>query len=553
MVLGKILNAIRGGDSAALVWNPWDPLVAADPAAWEVALSAARGGKRVLVAPGAGGFHLGVLVESSLAAALTLRGAEVDILLCDSALSGCQMTEITSASPEALRGAPPQPRCSKCEKRGRNLFAPLGLKTLWVGELVSPAERAEAERISEAVPLEEVSSYRYRGLAVGEHAAAGALRYFARGDFEGEPHAREILRHYLRSALITVFAVEAALERGKYQVACFNHGIYVPQGLIGEVCRSRGVQVVNWNPAYRKSSFVFSHGDSYHHTMISEPVSTWEGLEWSSRLERDTLAYLRSRRLGTEDWIWFHHEPVEDTERIAREVGLDTRRPTIALLTNVFWDAQLHYGSNAFGNMLEWVLETIRYFARRPDLNLAIRVHPAELRGGIPSRQLLVPEIARVFPELPENVRVIGPENEISTYGLAELANAVLIYNTKTGIEVSSLGIPVVVAGEAWIRGKGFSLDASTREEYFRILDSFPLESRLDAPTLLRARKYAYHFFFRRMIPLPFIDQPEKGGKFQVSLSSLEELRPGVWKGLDVITEGVLEGRPFVYPSEMMG
>ena len=77
------------------------------------------------------------------------------------------------------------------------------------------------------------------------------------------------------------------------------------------------------------------------------------------------------------------------------------------MLTNVMWDAQLHYRANAFPNMLEWVIQTIRYFIGRPELQLLIRVHPAEIRGNLPSRQPLVAEIQREFPRLPRNVIVI--------------------------------------------------------------------------------------------------------------------------------------------------
>jgi len=214
------------------------------------------------------------------------------------------------------------------------------------------------------------------------------------------------------------------------------------------------------------------------------------------------------------------------------------------------WDAQLHYRSNAFPSMLAWVQETIRYFERRPELQLVIRVHPAELRGGIPSRQLMALEIRKAFPRLPPNVFVVGPESQVSTYGLVEQCNAAIIYNTKTGMEISSLGIPVIVAGEAWIRGKGFSLDASSPDDYFRILDRLPLSGPLSADQLRRARKYAYHFFFRRMIPVPFVEQSEKGGPFKLSCGSLKDLLPGRLKGLDVICNGILKGAPFTYPAE---
>jgi hypothetical protein len=66
------------------------------------------------------------------------------------------------------------------------------------------------------------------------------------------------------------------------------------------------------------------------------------------------------------------------------------------------------------------------------------------------------------------------------------------------------MGIPVIVAGEAWIRNTGVTIDVGSQEEYFRALDRLPLPGRLPPETVRRARQYAFHFFFRRMIPIPF-------------------------------------------------
>ena len=518
---------------------------------WKKNTQSSQIGMRVLIASSMGGFQQGVLLESTLSVALTLRNADVDILLCDSYLPACQLTEIGKVSPEDLLSHFPQQRCSTCAPDGKSQFAPLGLQVYWFSQLVSSEKLRIAEELSSFIRLDDISEYRLDGLSVGEHAQAGALRYFARGDFHAEPMAEKILRLYLKAALLTVFATRELIRKNKYEVAVFNHGLYVPQGLIGEVCRQEGIRVVNWNPAYRKHCFIFSPGDTYHHTMISESVSTWENIQWTPEIEKRTMDYLKSRWQGTEDWIWFHDEPEEDIDKIVQETGANPLLPWVGLFTNVMWDAQLHYRSNAFPSMLDWVLQTIAYFDKRPEVHLLIRVHPAELRGGVPSRQPLVAEINRMFAQLPPNVFVISPESQISTYALAQHCNAALIYNTKTGIEISSMGIPVVVAGEAWIRGKGFSIDASSPDEYFSILDQLPFSTKLNHLDLERARKYAFHFFFRRMIPLPFIQSTEKF-KFTLDIQSIEQLKPGYSPGLDVICEGILRDKPFVYLAERM-
>ena len=75
---------------------------------------------------------------------------------------------------------------------------------------------------------------------------------------------------------------------------------------------------------------------------------------------------------------------------------------------------------------------------------------------------------------------MIPPESQVSTYAAVAGVDAAIIYGTKTGVELTSVGIPTIVAGEAWIRNKGLTLDASSPEDYFQILDT-PAAGRADA------------------------------------------------------------------------
>ena len=108
----------------------------------------------------------------------------------------------------------------------------------------------------------------------------------------------------------------------------------------------------------------------------------------------------------------------------------------------------------------------------------------------------------------------------------------------------------VIVAGEAWIRNKGLTHDASTPDEYFQLLDKLPFRTQLDSTVLARARRYAYHFFFNRMIPLPFIEPKTHYPIYCLKLTKLDHLFPGQSKGLDTICNGILQGKPFVFNND---
>jgi hypothetical protein len=536
------LHARRGA------YPDFSTLIAELPELWQSARAAAAGGPRVLMASSIGSYAHAVTLESALAAALTFRGAEVHALLCDGSMTACAECD-ASLYPDISRfvaHGPARDLCRDCLWPAERVYGQLGIKVHRYGDWLTPDDRADARRLAVAFPYDEIRNLTLDGLAIGEHAYAGALRFFATASLDDEPGAEAVLRRYLEASLLTVSATRTLLRAVGFTSAVFTHGIYVPWGIIGEVARQERVRVSTWNVAYRKRRFIFSHDDTYHHTLMNEPRSHWENNALTPAQDSELMKYLKTRRDGLFDWIVFHRPTTQDADAIATQLGVDRSKPVIGLLTNVSWDAQLHYPANAFPNMLEWLVETCRYFATRPDLQLLIRVHPAEISGFPPSRQPILGELKRRLPTLASNVIVVPPESGISTYAVMSLCNSAIIYGTKMGVELTSVGMPVIVAGEAWIRNKGLTEDASSPEEYFRILDRLPFPGPLGPAQLARARQYAYHFFFNRMIPLPFVEPKAGYPIYRLKLETLKHLFPGESRGLDTICDGILGKGTFV-------
>lgn len=530
----------------------WKPIIKKSRNTWAKELKVANNGKNILLATSTGS-HLAVnILDSALAAALTLRGENVHVLLCNKDMPACMACEANWYPDQAkfIVSGPRNSSCVGCFSPSARMFGDLGIDVHSYGEVLTDADKEEARSKATTIPYVDIQNYRENDVGIGEHAMAGALRYFAKGSLEDEPYGEGVLRRYLEAAILTQRSTSKLLVKLNIKVIVAHHGIYVPQGIVAETARAMGVRVVTWNPAYRKKCFIFSHDSTYHHTMMDEPVSTWEGLDLNPALRKKTETYLVGRATGKDDWIWFHKNPEFSCDQELIDLGVDPSIPIIGLLTNVIWDAQLHYRPNAFGSMTEWLIGTISYFADHTDLQLIIRIHPAERTGAIKSRDSAQAAIARAFPTLPANVFIIAPENPISTYALIPRFNAAIIYGTKTGIEITCMGKPVIVAGEAWIRGKGLTEDASSPEEYFKILDNLPYAHGLNEAAVERSIKYAFHFFFRRMIPLDFMKPLAGWPPYQLQISSLDDLRPGKSKGLDVICNGITEGTPFIYPAE---
>lgn len=536
----------------------WRTILGPDWQRWEAVRNEVRArsdAPRVLLATSVGVHAAASSFDSYLAVALTMRGARCDVALCDAELPACLAADYTwypNLGQFARRGSLDD-LCTACFGPAHKLFGKegLGLSVLRYSALLNDSDRTRARRMAERTPVDAIEDLTLDGIAVGEAALSGALRFFARGDLEHGADKEAILRRYLEAACLALFAMRALLATERYDVVVGHHGIYVPQALVAAAAHEAGVRFVTWNPAYRTGCFIFSHGETYHRAMLTEPTSEWENLRLNDEELGRLMRYLSDREDGTQDWITFHPADASTSEAIISDIGLDPHKPVVTLLTSVTWDAQLHYRQRAFKNQVEWVLATIRHFAKRPELQLVIRIHPAEVTGSLPSHQPIYTEIKAAFPTLPSNIAVVKPSDRISTYALAASSDAVIIYSTKTGIELTARGMRAIVAGESWLRGKGIGYDCVDAESYENILAMLPFGRQLDTDRTSRAQLYAYHFFFRRMIPLPGFRRARLPGlPFEITSQKLACFEPGNSAALDVICRGVLTGNPFVFDSK---
>jgi hypothetical protein len=486
---------------------------------------------------------------------LHLRGAQPHFLLCDGALAACEEANHYhfGVTPEFGEHGPGRTLCPYCHGTGKDIYSQLPLPLHWYGEFTSTEESKEDLVRARGMSTEDCFGFELGGMPLGEHVRAGVLRYFKRGTLD-ELDPREVqaaAARYLAGALTTARVLGRVIDRLKPEVVVAHHGIYVPQGIVDLVARARGLRIVNWGMAYRDRSVIYSHHDTYHRTMLHEPTSLWDSRPLTEPQAKEIEEYLARRRAGGDIGVKWTAElrdvsGLDASDRnLLRALGLDPAKPVYGLLPNILWDAGIYYGTPVFETMLDWLFVTVDHFLRDMNQQLIIRVHPHEAQPRH-TYQKVIPELERRYGRLPDTIRVVAPEDPTSTYRLMDLCRAVLVYGTKTGLEIAAAGIPVVVAGEAWIRNKGFSMDVVSREHYEEILAKAYNMHRLSADIVARARRYAYYFFFERMIPVPGIDS---GGGWppKLALESLGELMPGAHAGMETICDGILKGKDFIY------
>jgi len=505
--------------------------------------------KKILIATSTGGHRLALSSEILFGLSLKVRNADVDFLLCDQALdacSECTYFDFKSSGDFIKYGA--SLKCPSCWHTGNNSLKSAGIKTLKYLNYLTSDNLREINNIIKKTNLDEIKKFKIEGISIGEHANAGALRYHAKGYLDNTENELAILKKYFISALKTFFIAKNLFKSKKFDTVVLNHGIYVPQGIISEVARKNNVNVVTWFTAYKNKSFLFSHDETYHKSLLKEPSKEWEDIEFKINEENKLNDYLSSRKIGSNDWVYFHNKDPNFNFEIKNYNSLKETK-FVSLFTNVVWDAQLFFDQNIFDDMLDWLFKTIQYFIDQNKI-LVVRAHPAEISGTLPSKQKISDEIKKKFGKLANNIVFIAPENPISSYSIIEKSEFCIVYGSTIGTEIAAMGKNVLVGGEAWIKNKEISFDPKTKSEYFDLMSKLILNPKMDEKTHKRAKMYAYHFFFKRMIPVNLIDvEKKKNKKFIITNENIKKIFPvnNFDKGIDTICDGILNQRSFIY------
>ena len=228
---------------------------------------------------------------------------------------------------------------------------------------------------------------------------------------------------------------------------------------------------------------------------------TLEEQQWKS------IKTLYSSRQQASLWENFSRRwqglPSQGETSVRKELHLD-ERPVALLAANVIGDS-LTLGRQIFSNsMTEWLEGTIRYFAKRQDVQLVVRIHPGEKYTKGPSVRDIINE---TLASLPEQIHLVPADANINTYDLVEIAHFGMVYTTTVGMEMAMSGVPVIVAGKTHYRNKGFTQDPNTWQDYYATLDQMltsQQKCRLAKADVDKAWNYAYRFFFEYPCNFPW-------------------------------------------------
>ena len=450
-----------------------------------------------------GGMPLLLHVEASIAAAMKLRGYNVHAVICNAPYRGCAIRTVQEGVPIAKwRDA-----CPTCTRKTTSVLEQMGIPYSYNGDFLTDEERDELWQSTADVTWDTLDTLSYNGLNVGSNVRSSITRYLQGAALTGH---EAIVREYAYSGLVSACAASRAIDRFNPWRIFMSHGTYIDWGPAIHTAFERRIPVTGWKASYLSWHFYLRHVEDPTRIDFKKlSRQCWNGIRERELTDRESARldkFLMDRYHNKISFDMKHLKTYRADVSELKKKYAPSGKPIWAVLAHINWDSVSDYAPMAYPSFDEWMIDTIRHAIRIPDVQWLIKVHPIEAWDNPASGVQRL--IEREFPSLPDHVRVIPAEEDISPANLFELIDGgVTVYGTA-GLELALMGKPVILGGEAHYGGLGFTHEGRSPITYRELLVRAARLGPLTEKQRRDVRKYAYSHFIQRQVPLEIVHDP---------------------------------------------
>ncbi len=365
---------------------------------------------------------------------------------------------------------------------------------------------------------------------------------------------KDKLKNYVYNIIIVIEGMKNILESVEPDIIVSNDSFYYEWAVVEYLAKKRGIPFYNQWSGGRKMGWAYNMDKPAMELNFDDTWDYYKNISLQSHQSNTVKKFLANRFKGN-DMVFNTAKPnlqetVYDDENI---LLLDSSKPTALLVANIIWDLAALNREVIFNDMIEWIIETIRFFQENPQFQLIIKPHPGEENSNIPeTKEKVKNEIQKIIEELPQNVILLEPKTKYSVYDLIPKADLALVYTTTVGLEISCSGIPVITAGKSHYYGKGFTYDPKSKQEYKEQIENLLLTKKEnDAEKIALAKKFLYLYFYKYYTQLNLFDYSYTSDPLLV-ISSGIELLPGANSVLDYICDAIINSKPIISKSKLV-
>jgi hypothetical protein len=450
--------------------------------------------------------------EALIAETLMQRGHEIVYMTCGQALRA-HCTPMTAAGVGPSADAAAKARvCADCGSAEGVLRRRFGLRGPDLASTLSSDDRAQADAVVGAVTRETLLDTALHGVSVGRYAVYEFLLTRKKGRLAFDDVEWDEVRTALRHACLALLAAKRVIDAESPQRVVVYNSLYSVNHVVCRYAESRGIPAyflhAGGNLSRRLETLLIGRGDGVR--FYDDLLAWWPrvrdvpcGARHLAPVTDHLLELLRGRNVFV-----YSAARTADVSRVRDMLKLAADRPVLVATMS---SPDERFAAETIGVMrpgngrvftdqTAWIDALCAWAHTRPDLQLVVRVHPREFPN---KRETVLSENAQrlraLLDGLPGNVVVNWPEDGVSLYDLAEVADVFLNAWSAAGKEMAVLGLPVVVwAPELLVYPPDLNIVATSRDDYFARIDK-ALADGWQADRVRRAYRW-YAFEYERCV-----------------------------------------------------
>jgi hypothetical protein len=262
----------------------------------------------------------------------------------------------------------------------------------------------------------------------------------------------------IKNTLISIFACRSILKREKPDAILMYSSLYSVNHAWRKFAKQKNIPVYflhhGGNLSDTDNTLIVAKNDSYY--FFDRLIKIWEKIK-NNPVNQEMLSYITDHFL---ELLKAKHDLVYSSPKgnnqinIKKIFNINSKQKILTatmsshdeLFAAEYVGVKNKTKNLIFKTQIDWINHLINYVKERKDLSLIIRVHPREFpnkRESLKSEHAITLE--KTFKNLPSNVKINWPTDNISIYDLAMETDVFLNAWSSVGVEMSLLGIPVVI------------------------------------------------------------------------------------------------------------
>ncbi len=401
--------------------------------------------------------------------------------------------------------------CSQCTNIFDTVVKHYGLSFVSLNQFITPEMRQMARELAVSA-LENPPDLIHDSSKIGKLCGIDFTLILKHGEiYSMSDEQKAIWTLYNENCLLSYFAVDKMCEILPVKRICvFNiYSLWMAAGL---VAKKRKLPLINTTMAahlsidYRRYIILPQAFTNEIKKSMIRDWYRWRDIPIDSPTFSEIAFDLLSKQAGK---AVQHYSPGRQSEQpdLYEQLNLSRSRKlmvaypssvdelmSIQLLGEAF-DQPFVLDGNPFASQVEWLKALVRFTEESEDLQLVIRIHPREAankRESVVSLQLSL--LKEALSGNYKHCRVIWPQEEISSYDLAEIADLGLTSWSSMGLEFARLGIPALTCARyvTFVDDDFLRWGGESEEEYFSELQQM-LEARPSKEKIIGSFR-AYHY-----------------------------------------------------------